>query len=78
MEQVRIFLRTPLFTAKNDRHVPSGAVILEGKVEDRSSGGLVVWVTHYANTDGKNLEGDELRPFLPLSKIDHAHVLDPS
>ncbi len=75
MDSVRIYLRAPLFTARSAPHLPAKAVILEGTVDDRSNGGVLVTVTAWADFEGKALEGEGRRLFVPLAKIDHIELL---
>lgn len=76
MESVRIYLRTPLYAARKSSHVPQGAVVLEGKVEEQAHGGMVVAVHVWLDDQGRALEGAAKRLFLPLAKIDHVELLD--
>lgn len=78
MTRVRVFLSTPLYTVRGQEHVPSDAVIMDGRVTDRVGGGLIVSVDTYADGTGRPLEGAPRNLYLPASKIDHVQLLDES
>jgi len=76
MDRVRIYLRTPLFTARTGAHLPAGAHVLTGQVRSQEPGGLVVAVSDYADADGRTLSGFGTVLYLPTAKIDHAELLE--
>ena len=74
--QVRVFLRNPLFAPRSGAHVPSGATVLIGTVNDRESGWLNLSVDSYLDGSGKTLEGSATTLLLPASKVDHVQVVE--
>ena len=74
--QVRVFLRNPLFTPRSGAHVPRGATVLVGTVNDRESGWLNLSVESYLDASGKTLEGTAITLLLPSSKVDHVQVVE--
>ena len=75
MDQVRVFLRSPLFSPGSSGHVPANAVILDATVSDRPSGGVLLAVTGYADDQDRPVEGAPCSLFIPFSKIDHMLVV---
>jgi hypothetical protein len=75
-DRLRIYLRSPLFAVRKSPHLPPTAVILEGQVVARGDGGLTVRVSAWADEQGQPLPGAGQLIFLPISKIDHAVVLE--
>ena len=71
-----IFLRTALFTLPKDGHAPIGAVIVEGEIVDRPSGGIVVVASGYKDGRGNSLEGATVKLHLPWAKVDHILLAD--
>jgi len=80
METAMIYLKTPLFALKgNDDPIPTGALVLEGHIQEHGKGGVLAHVYSYFAVEGKNpsrqtlkkREGDEAVLFIPTSKIDH-------
>lgn len=76
MTRVRVFLSTPLYTVRGEEHVPSDAVIMDGRVTDRVGGGVIVAVESYSDGYGRPLEGAARNLYLPASKIDHIQLMD--
>jgi hypothetical protein len=76
LDRLRIYLRAPLFATRKDPHVPPTAVILDGQVVARGDGALTVRVHAWADVNGLPLPGSGQLVFLPISKIDHAVVLE--
>ena len=74
--QVRVFLRNPLFTPRSGAHVPSGATVLVGTVNDREGGWLSLSVESYLDGAGKALDGTATTLLLPASKVDHVQVVE--
>jgi len=76
LDRLRIYLRAPLFATRKDPHVPPTAVILDGQVVARGDGALTVRVSAWADVNGQPLPGSGQLVVLPVSKIDHAVVLE--
>ncbi len=77
MERVRAFLRTELFAVGGELQVvPENAAIIEGRVRESSSGGLLIEVDTWRRGDGRLLQGKAATLFLPSAKIDYLLVLD--
>ena len=77
MNKVKIYLKTALFALPEaGDNLPAGCMIMEGEVEDKLSGGLIIKATSYYNIRHKELSGSECRLFVPMSKIDHIRLLD--
>jgi hypothetical protein len=74
MERARIFLRTTLFTAGHEPHVPAGASVLDVEVLDRGAGALVVRLERVYDERGRLLGEPTATLWLPWSKVDHAMV----
>lgn len=74
MERARIFLRTTLFTAGPEPHVPAGASVLDVEVLDRSAGALVVRLERVYDERGRALGDSTSTLWLPWSKVDHVLV----
>ena len=77
-EEVRVFLRTPLFSAGAHPHVPPGTFILEGRLREGRGlrGGVVLRVSRCLDETARPLGGGAGTLFLPLAKIDHISFLD--
>jgi len=78
MDRVRIYLRTPLFTARTGAHLPAGAHVLTGQVRSHEPGGLVIVVSDYADAEGRAQAGEGTVLYVPTAKIDHAQLLEPA
>lgn len=71
--RVRVFLRQPLFTLPG--HVPKGAIIVEGVVQETTGFGITLHIDIYMDEFGKALAGDGVTIMLPGAKIDHVLVV---
>ena len=76
MDRVQVFLRSRLFTTREDGHVPSRAVILEGQVIEMQGSAIKITVDTWRNDQGKQIDGENKTLFIPQSKIDHIWILD--
>jgi hypothetical protein len=68
-----VFLRQPLFTIAG--HVPRGAVVVEGIVQETTGFGLTLHIESYMDESGKPLAGEGVTVMLPSAKIDHVLVV---
>ncbi|MBN2800758.1 MAG: hypothetical protein JXX28_16575 [Deltaproteobacteria bacterium] len=76
MERVTLYLRTPLFSLGTaSAHLPTGVTVVEGKVLDQASGGLIVEVSRMLSGE-RVLSEAPIRLLIPMSKVDHVHVLE--
>ena len=76
MDRVQVFLRNPLFTIRENSHVPAQAVILEGEVQENRGAGVSIKVSAWLDRHGKDLGGAPKTLFIPPSKIDHIFYMD--
>jgi hypothetical protein len=76
MDRVQVFLRNPLFTSRENSHVPAQAVILEGEVQENRGAGVLIKVSVWLDKHQEDLGGDPKTLFIPPSKIDHIFYLD--
>ena len=76
MDRVQVFLRSRLFTTRDNGHVPSRAVILEGHVIEMQGSALQIKVDTWRNDQGEAIEASTKTLLIPPSKIDHVWVLD--
>lgn len=77
MDQVRLYLKTPLFAFRRAPHLPRTAMVLEGSAEDRP-GGLRIHVSAWLEEAGEAVVGPTLTLLIPFAKIDHVHILNES
>ncbi len=79
MSQVRVFLRTELFTYDGaEGHVPRGTAIIDGATSEGLKGGLTVSATASYDLRGTPLQAAPSNLFLPLAKIDHLLLVEGS
>lgn len=71
--RVRVFLRQPLFTLPG--HVPKGAVVVEGVVQETTGFGMTLHVDTFLDELGKVLPGEGVTVILPGAKVDHVLVV---
>ena len=84
MQNVKIYLKTMLFSIKTNRHdsqshkdpIPPTTMILEGEIIEKGNGGFVIDVTAYYSEQHKQLEAPAMKLFIPTSKIDHIRIID--
>ena len=76
MESIRVFLRTPLFTVRGEAHLPPGTFVVEGRLREMVSGGMILDVETWMNEEGLALAGEPRALFLPVTKIDHVLLLE--
>jgi len=77
MDNTTLYLRTSLFSIAGDNpHVPNGIMALDGTVEDRPSGGVVVKIKRAYDGRGRVLVCSPLTVFLPWAKVDHVILHD--
>ena len=74
MELVTAFLNTPLYSNKDDGHLPNGAVAIRGNLLSRDASGVQIQATGYQNLRGQELEGSPTTLFIPLHKVDHLSI----
>jgi hypothetical protein len=77
MQRVKVYLRTELFALPGGKgHVPSGVMIVDGKLRELTGGGVLVEAEAYADHHGRPIPGPGVVLFLPATKIDHVHYVE--
>ena len=76
MNRVQVFLRAPLFSTRDNGHLPRRAMILDGDVKETGNGGITISVTGFRSEQGEELAGEAKTLFIPNSKVDHIWMLD--
>lgn len=75
-----MFLKTALFSFSDlsdiEDRIPSGVMMISGKVIEFQSGGILIKAALYFDGRKRKKEGLAQRLFIPLSKIDHIRDLD--
>lgn len=77
MDRIRVLLRTSLFsTGGPNAHLPPGVSIVDGRLLEGGSMGLLVDVDRVFDGSGRALEAKPCVLLLPSGKIDHVLVLE--
>ncbi len=74
MDRVRIFLKTTLFSADRDPHVPAEVSVIDAEIVDRGSGALTVKTERVFDERGRPLGEPKLTLVIPWGKVDHLLV----
>ena len=77
MKKIRLYLKTALFSVRGSDTIPNATLIVEGELLEQQSGGWLIQADGYFSIKNEKLNGESCQLFIPMSKIDHARVLNP-
>ena len=76
MKKIKLYLKTALFSVRGSDTIPNATLIVEGQLIEQQSGGWLIKAERYYSIKNEALEGESCQLFIPMSKIDHARMLD--